>query len=321
MNERAGRLPSTIRVSYGTAIALGLCEARQEVAPTTAYLLWDPGCRGACSFCPRAGGNARSDRLSRVAWPEWPWADVVRRLREQPGPLRRICLQTGWHDSAAAVLPLCIAALQTTRLPLSLTLHPAQVPLVDALLALGLDHVGIGLDAATPATYAQHKQREWAADWPRLAAALDRHGPRLEIHLIFGLGDREQDFLATVEAILQRGGLVALFAFTPAANGQGCPPELGAWRRVQAFRHLRQTGVITLTQCRFDQRGRLRSFGLSPEELHERLADGLAFQTSGCPDCNRPFYNERPGGPLFNFPRALTREEARQAIAELDLDL
>jgi biotin synthase len=90
---------------------------------------------------------------------------------------------------------------------------------------------------------------------------------------------------------------------------------------VQAFRHLRQTGVITLTQCRFDQRGRLRSFGLSPEELHERLADGLAFQTSGCPDCNRPFYNERPGGPLFNFPRALTREEARQAIAELDLDL
>ncbi len=314
-------LPATIRVSYGTAIALGLREARQEVAPTTAYLLWDPGCRGSCTFCPRAGGNAATDRLSRVAWPEWPWAEVVRRLGERPGPLRRICLQTGWHDSAGAVLPLCIEALRPTGLPLSLTLHPAQIALVDGLLAHGLDHVGIGLDAATAATYSRHKHREWATDWPALTAALERHGPRLEIHLIFGLGDGEREFLATVEAVLARRGLVALFAFTPTGEGGGGPPDLGAWRRVQAFRHLRSRGAITWDGCRFDGAGRLISFGLSPDDLVGRLADGQAFQTAGCPDCNRPFYNERPGGTMFNFPRPLTPEEARQAIADLELAL
>ncbi len=49
-----------IRVSYGTAIVLGLLEARQDVAPTTAYLLFDNGCIGSCSFCSRANGNQKS---------------------------------------------------------------------------------------------------------------------------------------------------------------------------------------------------------------------------------------------------------------------
>ncbi|NLI75254.1 MAG: radical SAM protein [Candidatus Riflebacteria bacterium] len=311
-------LPETIRVSFGTAITLGLRQARQEVAPTTAYLLWDPGCRGSCSFCPRAGGNAGSDRLSRIAWPEVPWAEVVGRLASRPGPLRRICLQTGWNDGAAATLPLFIAALRPTGLPLSLTLHPAQLPLVGELLAAGLDHLGLGLDAAGPATYQRHKGRPWDADWPALRDALDRHGPRLEIHLIYGLGDTERAFLEVVEAVLARGGLVALFAFTP-ARGRGSPPPLDAWRRVQAFRHLRLLGALRWEDCRFAADGRLVSFGLAPDRLAAALADGKAFQTSGCPDCNRPFYNERPGGIMYNFPRPLTPAEVRQAVADLHL--
>jgi biotin synthase-related radical SAM superfamily protein len=52
-------------------------------------------------------------------------------------------------------------------------------------------------------------------------------------------------------------------------------------------------------------------------DLAETLADGVAFQTSGCPDCNRPFYNERPGGPLYNYPRPLTPAEVSRAVTEL----
>jgi biotin synthase-related radical SAM superfamily protein len=61
----------------------------------------------------------------------------------------------------------------------------------------------------------------------------------------------------------------------------------------------------------------LISFGRP--DLARTLADGVAFQTSGCPDCNRPFYNERPGGPLYNYPRPLTPAEASKAITELAL--
>ncbi|MCW3977503.1 MAG: radical SAM protein, partial [Candidatus Bathyarchaeota archaeon] len=37
--------------------------------------------------------------------------------------------------------------------------------------------------------------------------------------------------------------------------------------------------------------------------------------TSGCPGCNRPYYNERPGGPLYNYPRQPLPDEIR-AIKE-----
>ncbi|HDI74230.1 MAG TPA: hypothetical protein ENF57_04430 [Candidatus Korarchaeota archaeon] len=37
-------------------------------------------------------------------------------------------------------------------------------------------------------------------------------------------------------------------------------------------------------------------FKMDPDDFKE------AFLTSGCPSCNRPFYNERPRGPIYNFP-------------------
>jgi len=46
---------------------------------------------------------------------------------------------------------------------------------------------------------------------------------------------------------------------------------------------------------------------------------GEPFRTSGCPDCNRPFYNERPSGPLYNYPRPLTTEEAARAIQDMEV--
>ncbi len=63
----------------------------------------------------------------------------------------------------------------------------------------------------------------------------------------------------------------------------------------------------------FGEEGRLLCLGA------ELPADGEPFRTSGCPDCNRPFYNEPPGGPLFNYPRPLTRAEADRAVQEMEM--
>jgi biotin synthase len=62
--------------------------------------------------------------------------------------------------------------------------------------------------------------------------------------------------------------------------------------------------------------GVLTGINIPAHELKNRLVDGIAFETSGCPDCNRPYYNERPGGIMYNYPRRLTRTEVEQAIAE-----
>jgi biotin synthase-related radical SAM superfamily protein len=47
--------------------------------------------------------------------------------------------------------------------------------------------------------------------------------------------------------------------------------------------------------------------------------DGEAFCTAGCPGCNRPFYNERPAGPMYNYPRPLTPAEVEAACSEMAL--
>lgn len=66
---------------------------------------------------------------------------------------------------------------------------------------------------------------------------------------------------------------------------------------------------------RFDEEGRLIGFGYGQEELMQKVRPS-AFQTSGCPGCNRPFYNERPGGALYNYPYVPTREEHVRALRE-----
>jgi len=51
--------------------------------------------------------------------------------------------------------------------------------------------------------------------------------------------------------------------------------------------------------------------------LEEALELGSPFQTSGCPGCNRPYYNEKPSGPIYNYPRSLTREEKTEIKKQL----
>ena len=60
--------------------------------------------------------------------------------------------------------------------------------------------------------------------------------------------------------------------------------------------------------------GRLVNFGLSKDDLRNIIRRGDPFMTSGCPGCNRPYYNERPSGPLYNIPRRPTDVE----IAEIE---
>jgi biotin synthase-related radical SAM superfamily protein len=115
---------------------------------------------------------------------------------------------------------------------------------------------------------------------------------------------------------------VGLFAFTPVrgtAMQDIPPPPLDVYRRTQVARYLICGHLARAADFIFSSEGRLISFNLLP--LREHLADGRAFRTSGCPDCNRPFYNERPGGVMYNYPRLLTPTEVERAIAELDIEV
>jgi biotin synthase len=70
----------------------------------------------------------------------------------------------------------------------------------------------------------------------------------------------------------------------------------------------------------FDENGCITGFGVDKQTLKQVVGSGEPFRTSGCPDCNRPYYNEKPSGPIYNYPRPLSRGEIAKIFEELALN-
>ena len=113
---------------------------------------------------------------------------------------------------------------------------------------------------------------------------------------------------------------MGLFAFTPVRGTtweNHLPPAIAHYRRIQIAYWLLKGGYKPDVIGYYN--GSISKFKVPEGELLGILADGQAFQTSGCDDCNRPYYNERPGGLIYNYPRKLTSLEVTQAIAECEI--
>jgi biotin synthase len=243
------------------------------------------------------------------------------------GDFRRVCLQvTAGQDYFRRTFQLVEAVRGVCDLPVDAAILPHNVGQVEALLSVGVEHIGFGLDAACEQVFRQVKkarpEQSRRSDWERnlklVEEAARRFPGHVAVHLIVGLGETEREMAEMIQRVHDLGGIVGLFAFTPVRGTvmqDQPPPPLDTYRRMQVARHLISHGLATLGDFSFSAEGRLVSFGRP--DLAKVLADGVAFQTSGCPDCNRPFYNERPGGPLYNYPRPLTPAEALRAVAEL----
>jgi biotin synthase len=191
---------------------------------------------------------------------------------------------------------------------------------------LELSRVSVALDAASPRVFSQVKGEgvggpyTWAEHWRSLEEALSVFGPGMvTTHLIVGLGETERELVEVMARLCSMKVLPALFALTPVPGTKlesARPPSVASYRRIQLARHLLVEGLATLSDFEFDGVGRLVKVRCREAALREAYS-GRPFQTSGCPGCNRPFYNERPGGPLYNYPRPLTPSEAEEAVEEL----
>ncbi|MFN2218643.1 MAG: radical SAM protein [Anaerolineae bacterium] len=313
---------SRIHVSIGTAAVLGLAEAPMAVAPTTAYLMLGGRCLMNCAFCAQArDSQAGALNLSRVIWPEFALADVLDRLPEAvtQGAIRRGCLQVtvtaGAFEQALGIVRAVKAA---SGLPFDVAILPRDIEQVQQLLAAGADHIGFGLDAASERVFRRVKGGSWrrALDLvEETAGALPGRGA---VHLIVGLGETEREMVERIQWAHDRGLTVGLFAFTPVRGthlADRPPPELATYRRMQAARWLVVHGWARAEEMAFDEGDRLVRWA-APVPIGAE-----AFRTSGCPDCNRPFYNEQPSGPLYNYPRPLTAGEAAQAIHDMEVEI
>jgi len=312
------------RVSLGSAGVLALREVRMDAPPTTAYLMLGERCSRNCAFCTQAReSQADADALSRVSWPAFP-ADAVaeaaaRAYRE--GRIRRVCFQVtvspGYFEQARQA----VEQLSTRcAAPICVSVSPRMVDDVAALLDAGAERVTIALDAACEQVYREAKGGSWAQVVALLEASARRFPGRIGTHLIAGLGETERDLIERMQWAHDLGVTIGLFAFTPAAGAAWAerqPPPLSSYRRAQAARWLIVHDLARAEHWRYDMGGVLISFSVAAQQLRDWLAGGDAFRTAGCAACNRPYYNERPGGVMYNYPRPLTPAEAEAEVAAL----
>jgi biotin synthase-related radical SAM superfamily protein len=313
---------SGINVSIGTAAVLGLADIVMDAAPTTAYLMLGGRCVMDCGFCAQArSSQASALKLSRVTWPEFDQAQTLTLLAQavERGDIRRCCLQvTVAEDYFRRTLEVIRAVRRTCDVPVDAAILPKDTAQVEELLAAGVDHIGFGLDAACERVFQRVKGGSWARSLSLIEETARRFPGHAAVHLIVGLGESEREMAEMIQRMHDLGLVVGLFAFTPVRGTRledAPPPPISTYRRVQVARHLIANDLARVGNFAFSPPGQLLSFNFP--RLPETLADGVAFQTSGCPDCNRPFYNERPGGPMYNYPKALTAQQVEAAIGEV----
>lgn len=315
-----------VRVSTGSALTLGLENGFQDVRPTTVYLLTHhlDRCSANCLFCPQARtSRSRPEFLSRVSWPVFRLGEVLDALTREEERLRRVCIQavnyTGVIDDVLAIVSKVLSRID---IDVSVSCQPVDSESLDELRDVGVDRLGIPLDAAAPGLFTQLKGQAaggpytWRSHMNAIHEAISVFGKgRVTTHVIVGLGETDRDLLRLIQRMVSLGVNPALFAFTPVAGTRlenMPPPSLSRYRLIQTARFLLVNRLARVEKMRFDASEALVDFGLPKEQLRRAIRSGLPYLTSGCPGCNRPFYNERPSGPIYNFPRPMTPPEVEE---------
>lgn len=318
-------LPRLIRVSLGSAIVLGLLEGKLSAEPTTAYLMtYKAGkCTANCGFCPQArSSRSKEELLSRISWIAFPTGTVLKKIETsaQQGKIKRVCIQALNFPEVFTHLAVLVAAIrQHAKVPVSVSCQPLNSGNLRCLAEAGAERIGIAIDAATEKLFGEVKGASaggpytWESQFKQLQEALEVFGKgKVSTHIIIGLGETENDAVSLIQRCVDMGILPAIFAFTPVGGTRlekKPQPLIESYRRVQLARYLVINGYARVEDMHFDSFGCLADFGIEKEALMYIVETGKPFLTSGCPNCNRPFYNEKPSGPIYNYPRKICREE------------
>ncbi len=304
-----------IRASIGSLSRLGLIDANFDIKPTTCYLLQysSYGCNAGCLFCPQSSySKSNKEFVSRIPWPAIELETIVNKIGEEH--FSRICLQTVLKEDFEREAFDIIRRLREAGLnvPLSIATTPVSEKTLYEFKSLGVDSIGVGMDVASNRIFEEIK-RPFKMDlfWNFIKKGVKVFNPHnVYVHLIYGLGEDDIEFASTMERVYEMGAEVALFSFTPV---KGTPlehfpqPEIGKYRLMQIIRYFLSNNyrLKEIVDIKEDQL-KLK-INVNVNEIKN------AFLTSGCPACNRPFYNERPT-KIYNYPSTSLLEKDIELI-------
>ncbi|ACK42794.1 MULTISPECIES: radical SAM protein [Dictyoglomus] len=286
-------------------------------SPTTLYLLIGSKCLNNCAFCIQAR-NVRKETimLSRISWPPIDLEELETLLSEF-NPFKRICLQVTNHLGWKANIVKLTNAFKKYNLPISISAPVEDLEDVNFLFKNGVDRINISIDAAEKELYEKIKGKNWKEKIDLIREASKIFPKKITTHIIVGLGEKEKSLVELIKDLSCWEVKVALFAFTPLP---GTPlenlsqPSYLKYRKIQIVTYLLQNHLIDSEDLTFDKDELILTKKILEKAylyFHE------IFKTSGCPYCNRPYYNESPRIIPYNYPRDLTKEE----IEEIKLTL
>lgn len=338
--------PDNVRTSLAAAITLGMAPGRfyRDIRCGCINLLlhYEGGCRANCSYC----GLARTrpvdgDRNTfiRVDWPTVGTLDVVERLVRYQDRVQRVCISTVQHPRAYADL-LAVARLVLGRVdrPVSalVTATLMDRERLQELRAMGVDMIGMGLDAASQRVFLRTRGRGvggphlWRKHWQVVAEAREVFGPwKVNCHLIVGIGETDREMVDGLYRLRSQEVCAYFFSFYPEAGSlmeRRKRPPLVRYRRLQLARHLMETQGLQPDQIVYDARDRIAGLRVDPGLVERAIVDGAAFVTGGCPGrdgglaCTRPFANSRPGEPFRNYPLLPEEEDILDIRRQLRLN-
>ncbi len=301
-----------VRVSIGSLARLGIENIALIDVPTTLYVLqYAPnGCIARCAFCSQSHRNSSSrEYLARVMWPavelevlEKHWKHVF----------VRICIQNVLKRMFVEELMALLKFFERFSTPLSLCTTPLPSKVLEDL-AKYIDCLGIGLDAASPTIFESvEKPFTWSTYIRFIENGVRMLGKaKVWVHVVAGLGEDLRDVVKLAKRLTKLGAYIALFNYVAPPKSERRFPGIKVehYRLLQIALKLLDEGYDPEHYIDFDRLIVKRALPIDPLE---------AVYTRGCPGCNRPFYNESPRGPIYNFSsRSLLEKHIKEVEQEL----
>ncbi len=332
--------PQYVQTSLAASLTLGFQSGsfhrNAKLKGLNLLLHYEEGCSGKCHFCGLSRLRQESPKgktFIRVDWPLYSLEEIVATSKTK-GQIHRVCISMITHPRALEDTLYVIQEFKReTSLFISVLITPTLIRdkrSLEAMKEAGADRLGIAIDAATPELFDQLRGKgvggphRWDHYWDVVKMAVNVFGRYyVGIHLIVGLGETEKEMIEAIQMGQDLGALTHLFSFFPETGSpmENVPlPPVDRYRRIQLARWIINEDLGSAGKMRFDETGRLVDFGI---DIRPLIESGEAFMTSGCPGrdgkvaCNRPYGNERPSGPIRNFPFIPEREDIEEIKIQL----
>lgn len=339
--------PDWVRISGASAIALRFRSGRFsrpfEFGGINLLLNYDDGCRSDCSYCglARTRPGAYEDKsFIRVEWPLVSTDELVDRMASRQQALTRLCISMVTHPFAYRdTCEITRRIRAKVRTPLSILVAPPTLNRrrIEQLHTLGVDMIGIGLDAATEDLFRRHRTDvpaggaglSWSKYWSVVADSREVFGPwKVNCHVLVGLGETDADLVDLFVRLRDQQVFSYLFCFNPEPDSRlGAHPKsaLRRWRRIQLLKHLIESGGAGRDEVVFDPDGSVVRLRGDESTVRAAVESGIPFMTNGCPGeqgepgCTRPYGSYRPSEPFRDFPFQPDASDLRQVDHDLAL--